>query len=57
MTFNVVSSKQGFFDSQGKRANQISSFENNMKPPKNFSFFWCFLFLFLFFIFSRGWEK
>ena len=43
MTFNVVSSKQGFLDSQGKRANQVSSFDN-MKPPKNilfFSFFFC----------------
>ena len=43
MTFNVVSSKQRFLDSQGKRANQVSSFDN-MKPPKNilfFSFFFC----------------
>ena len=38
MTFNVVSSKQGFLDSQGKRANQVSSFDN-MKPPKNILFF------------------
>ena len=48
MTFNVVSSKQGLFDSQGKRANQLSSFENNMKPPKNFSFFCFVLFCFSF---------
>ena len=38
MTFNVVSSKQRFLDSQGKRANQVSSFDN-MKPPKNILFF------------------
>ena len=50
MTFNVVSSKQGLFDSQGKRANQLSSFENNMKPPKNFSFF-CFFVCFVLFFF------
>ena len=45
MTFNVVSNKQGFLDSQGKRANQVSSFDN-MKPPKNilfFSFFFAWL--------------
>ena len=38
MTFNVVSSKQRFLDSQGKRANQVSLFDN-MKPPKNILFF------------------
>ena len=38
MTFNVLSSKQRFLDSQGKRANQVSSFDN-MKPPKNILFF------------------
>ena len=48
MTFNVVSSKQGFLDSQGKRANQVSSFDN-MKPPKNILFFS--------FFFLRDWEK
>ena len=47
MTFNVVSSKQRFLDSQGKRANQVSSFDN-MKPPKNILFF---------IFFSRDWEK
>ena len=39
MTFNVVSSRQGFLDFQCKRANQVSSFDNNMKPPKNIFFF------------------
>ena len=43
MTFNVVSSKQRFLDSQGKRANQVSSFDN-MKPPKNILFFIFFFF-------------
>ena len=38
MTFNVVSSKQRFLDSQGKRANQVALFDN-MKPPKNILFF------------------
>ena len=36
ITFNVVNSYSvGFFHAQGKRANQVSSFVNNMKQPKN----------------------
>ena len=48
MTFNVVSSKQRFLDSQGKRASQVSSFDH-MKPPKNILFF-----IFLFGVIDRN---